>query len=1309
MNAKILAATRAVLGAVVLSVVLSAICGSAIAQTLPAGFVVEEVVGGFNLPTAFTTLPDGRLLVTEKAGLVRVVKNGVLLPTPFIDLTATVNDYWDRGLLGIAADVNFTTNGYVYLLYTYENNAADYVGSKTGRLTRVTATGDVASLASRVTVLGTSVGSGCSGFAAGADCIPSDNPSHSVGNIKAASDGTLFVTLGEGASFNLVDDDALRAQDLNSLGGKLLHITRTGQGIATNPFWNGTASANRSKVWAYGFRNPFRFALDPVSGMPILGDVGWSIFEEINSPTGAAAGANFGWPCYEGNFQQSGYAPKAVCQALYAQGTGAVQFPTAVWSHSGGGSAATGGTFSSGTSFPSLYQGGYFYTDYAEGFIRFFPINSAGRRSGALKGLAVGLNGPVYMDTDGQNLLYVSVVQGEIRRIRYTGANADISYLSDRSWSAMTNGYGPVERDQSNGENEPEDGRVLSLKGVPYAKGLGAHAPSDVRFALNSSCTLFTAAVGVDDGATGTVQFQVFADGTKLFDSGVVSRDSATQFVSVNITGKSELRLVADPVGSITSDHADWADARVTCGPADVTRPTVTAVSPPAGAAGAGVTTDVTATFSEAMIASTLNTATVTLARQGTPIAATVTYDAGANTVTLDPAVSLATSTSYTATIKAGTTGVKDLAGNTLAANKVWTFTTGATVTTTSYLSDRSWTSMTNGVGPLERDRSNGEAAGGDGRVITLNGVTYGKGLGGAAGSTVRYALNRECSVLTASIGVDDEVGVNGSLAFQVWADGVKKYDSGVMRGTTATAAINVSIAGAAELALIITDGGNGNTADHGDWANAQVSCSSNAAPIATISQPLSTRKFKVGDTIAYAGSATDRENGTLPATSLHWAIVLFHCPGGDCHQHPFSSGSGTGGSFVAPDHGDDSYFGITLTATDSSGSTGSTTVYIQPQTVQFTLDTTPAGLQIVYGGVSATTPATFTTIVGSRHTIQAPSPQGNLAFASWSDGGAQQHDVLVGTASVKYVASYRAATGSTPAPADFDGDRSSDLAIWRSANGSWFIRESSQGYSTTSTYQWGVPGDLPILGDFDRDGRADVVVWRPGSGTWHVRESSLAYSVSSARTFFWGVNSDVPLAGDFDGDGRADLAVWRSSTGASGAWYLRDSSSGYTNTRAYQWGLPGDTPMAGDFDGDGRADLAIWRPTDGRWYLRDSSTGYTNTRAFLWGLPGDIPIAGDFDGDGRADLAVWRPSDGTWQLRDSSTGYTNGRAFQWGVRGDVPVPGDYDHDGKTDLAVYRPSIGGWFVLYSSRAYRAAESAYYSWGVSGDVPVGSSR
>jgi Bacterial Ig-like domain/NPCBM/NEW2 domain len=360
----------------------------------------------------------------------------------------------------------------------------------------------------------------------------------------------------------------------------------------------------------------------------------------------------------------------------------------------------------------------------------------------------------------------------------------------------------------------------------------------------------------------------------------------------------------------------------------------------------------------------------------------------------------------------------------------------------------------------------------------------------------------------------------------------VKRFDSGTMTGATASQNLNVPLAGVNVLSLVVTDAGDGNDSDHGDWANAQVSCTSEltpptvtavtplnaatnqaltvsatatfsesmnvstlttttftlvpqgsstplpasvsydagtntvtldptanlvlnttytatikggssgakdaagnplgtdkvwtfstgGAPTATISQPLSTFKFKVGDVITYSGSATDPEDGAIPAANLHWDIVLYHCPGGSCHTHPFVSSNGSTGNFTAPDHGDESYFQIVLTATDSGGVTGTTNVSIMPQTVQLTLATSVPGLQVVYGGTSATSPSTYTTIVGSTHTIYSPSPQGGLSFINWSDGGAQQHNVVVGATNVTFTATFAdtmAPTVTTISPAD--------------------------------------------------------------------------------------------------------------------------------------------------------------------------------------------------------------------------------------------------------------------------------------------------
>ena len=344
-----------------------------------------------------------------------------------------------------------------------------------------------------------------------------------------------------------------------------------------------------------------------------------------------------------------------------------------------------------------------------------------------------------------------------------------------------------------------------------------------------------TAKIGLDDevGANGSVIFQVFGDSatTPLYDSGVMVGTTATRNVSVNITGVNTLRLVVaiGPDGN-SYDHADWADAMVTCSTGgDTTPPTVTGVSPADGATGVVVNANITGTFSEAVNAATLTTATVTL-RQGT-----ATRCRRRLPTTRRPTRSRSTrrriwlgNTVYTATIKGGGSGVKDLAGNALAADRVWTFTTGTAGVTVTYLSDRAWTEIANGWGPVEKDRSNGQTGPNDGTTLMLNGVSYAKGLGAHAESDIRFALAGACSLLTAQIGIDDEIIVDGSVIFQVFADGAATplYDSGVMTSATATKNLSVNLTGVNTLRLVVTGGPDGNGSDHGDWADAKVTCS---------------------------------------------------------------------------------------------------------------------------------------------------------------------------------------------------------------------------------------------------------------------------------------------------------------------------------------------------------------------------------------------------------------------------------------------------------------------------------------------------
>jgi len=143
----------------------------------------------------------------------------------------------------------------------------------------------------------------------------------------------------------------------------------------------------------------------------------------------------------------------------------------------------------------------------------------------------------------------------------------------------------------------------------------------------------------------------------------------------------------------------------------------------------------------------------------------------------------------------------------------------------TSYLSDIPWLRADNGYGPVEKDTSNGEKAAGDGHPITINGSVYKKGLGTNAPSTIEYYTAKKCTSLSTDVGVDDEKAASGSVTFEVWADGNKVADSGLLTVADPAKHLTADVSGATFVRVVVTDGGNGNNSDHGDWAGAQLTC----------------------------------------------------------------------------------------------------------------------------------------------------------------------------------------------------------------------------------------------------------------------------------------------------------------------------------------------------------------------------------------------------------------------------------------------------------------------------------------------------
>ncbi len=340
------------------------------AATLPAGFT-ETSISGISKPTAMEIAPDGRIFVCEQNGSLRVIKNGALLPAPFV--TLTVDPDGERGLLGIAFDPNFATNNFLYVYYTVP------FAPRHNRVSRLTANGDVMAPGSETILL---------------ELDPLTTASnHNGGAIHFGPDGKLYIAVGENATPS-------NSQTLSNMLGKILRINANGTIPTDNPFFN-TASGNNRSIWALGLRNPFTFAFQPGTGRLFINDVGQSTWEEIND---GIAGSNYGWPVTEGPTTNPSFR-----SPLFAYGHGFS--PTT-------GCAIAGGSFYNPATvqFPQRFVGRYFFADLCSGWIRVFDPVSATASS-----FASGISQPVDLKVgaDG-SLYYLSIGSGAVFRVQFT-------------------------------------------------------------------------------------------------------------------------------------------------------------------------------------------------------------------------------------------------------------------------------------------------------------------------------------------------------------------------------------------------------------------------------------------------------------------------------------------------------------------------------------------------------------------------------------------------------------------------------------------------------------------------------------------------------------------------------------------------------------------------------------------------------------------------------------------------------------------------------------------------------------------------
>jgi len=467
------------------AVFLFVLVGARSAATAPPSDFADSLVVEVAGPTAVAFTPDGRMLIATQTGPLRVFDGTALLSQPALDLTVAVCTSEEDGLLGVAVDPAFASNGYIYVYYTHSSR-----GSCFNRVSRFTMSGNIANAGTELVLI---------------DGIPATGGYHNAGDVQFGKDGYLYIGVGDGGCDYTGDSGCGGANDAsrdeNALVGKILRITSTGGIPPTNPFQGagttrcstGTATPGLKcqETFARGLRNPFRMAFDPNADGTrfFINDVGQNVWEEIDEGQPAA---DFGWNVREGHCANGSTTD---CSAPPPGMTD----PVFDYDHSSGCSAITGGAFVPHGVWPSSYDGTYIYGDYVCG--KLFVLEQNGGVYTSTE-FAAGAGSPVdvrfgpYGAT--QALYYTNYVNGgQVRRIAYTGSanRAPTAALS----ATPTSGPAPlaVSLDAA-GSSDPDPGDTLT-----YTWAFGDGSPTAQTSAPTTSHTYaagtFTASVVATD------------------------------------------------------------------------------------------------------------------------------------------------------------------------------------------------------------------------------------------------------------------------------------------------------------------------------------------------------------------------------------------------------------------------------------------------------------------------------------------------------------------------------------------------------------------------------------------------------------------------------------------------------------------------------------------------------------------------------------------------------------------------------------------------------------------------------------------
>ncbi|MGH7427645.1 MAG: LamG-like jellyroll fold domain-containing protein, partial [Candidatus Methylomirabilaceae bacterium] len=951
---------------------LTLVCTSgASGQTLPAGFQESVIFSGLTNPTAIVFASDGRVFVAEKSGLIKVF-NSLTDTTPdvFADLRTNVHNFWDRGLLGLALHPNFPTTPDVYVLYTHD--AA--IGGTAPRWGTPGQTSDSCPNPPGATSDGCVVSGRLSRLQAGGNVMVGTEqvliedwcqqyPSHSIGALAFGPDGALYVSGGDGASFGFVD----YGQDgnpLNPCGDPPVPVG----GTQTTPTAEGGALRSQS------LRRP--------AGEPISLD---GAILRVDPATGDALPDNPLFGHVHPNARRIvGYGLRNPFRFTIRPGTTEVWVGDVGWNNweeinhipnpSAGASnfgwpCYEGGGLQSGYDGANLNICENLYNQANAVTAPFFTYNHSATvvpgetcptGSSSISGLAF-YNGGTYPTT-------------------YDGALFFSDYSRSCIWvmfpsTGLIAGYAFEEGSGTTVADASGNGHTGSLNGGVTWTSSGKYGN-----ALSFNGTTGYVSVASPNLPTGDYTWEAWVNPnqTSTFQALLVSRG-----LGVSPGG---LELDLDTGGRIIV----WSNGALRM---------TSATTIPAGA--------------WSHVALTRAGGTLRLYINGTADPNTGTDGVAHDFSTCPLLIGVDNDTGCTGALNGYFAGRLDeiriydraLTASEIQANMNTPVSTGSQSTSLPSPTTRT-TFVAGAAGPVDLKIG----PGGDLFYVDFDGGTIRR---------VRYlATNTPPTAVIQATPTSGPapltVNYDGSgssdpdpgdtIVSYAWdLDGDGQFDD----ASTPQVTFTYAASGSYSVRLQVVD----NRGETGTSVPTVITVGPpNNPPTATIDSPAATLTWQVGDVISFSGHATDPEDGNLPASRLAWSIILHHCPT-NCHTHPLQDFTGVAtGSFSGPDHEYPSHLEIKLTATDSGGRTDTKSVLLDPKTVVLSFQSSPSGLQLVVGSSSSATPFSRTVILGSNNSISATSPQSlggtTYLFVSWSDGGAQTHNITA-AATASYSATY--------------------------------------------------------------------------------------------------------------------------------------------------------------------------------------------------------------------------------------------------------------------------------------------------------------